>query len=157
MTFQKLLLGISLLIFQSCSNDGATKDQAKNLSGKWKLISIKVIDTATLKDTAWSTEGCFIRFGYHGKLDASPITYALAFQQVIDAIYSIPSPNRLLIVPPDPVSEYASRKVGLPVSQQNSFDFSGSQLIFTGDCVILGENNSLTSGKKMKLIAVFER
>lgn len=144
-------------MLQSCGNDWPTKEQVKDLKGEWKLISIKATDKITFKDTTWAIDGCFIRFGYTGRSGATPLTYAIAPEQIINGYYSVPNENRLLLMPKDPASEYDVKTVGMPTGHQNLFKISGNQLIITGDCVIREREERLISGKRMNLKAVFER
>ena len=99
----------------------AIEKQVKELKGEYNLVSIKVTYKFTLKGTTWSAEGCFIRFGYSGRSGATPITYALTSDQVIDGYYFVPSESILLLMPKDPVLDYKKSTVGLTVSKQKYY------------------------------------
>ena len=49
--FPVVHLAAALLILQSCGNDWPTKEQVKDLQGKWKLVSVKATDKITSQDT----------------------------------------------------------------------------------------------------------
>ena len=129
----------------------------KDLKRVWQLVSIKVTDKATLKDTTWSADSGFVDFGYTGRDGATPFTYALTTGQIIDGYYSIPNKNRLLVMIKDPVSQYESSVVGLLTGNQVLFEVANKELILKGECLIRNGTDRLTSGKKMNLIAVFRR
>ena len=156
-TFLGVLLVTALLILQSCGNDWPTKEQVKELQGEWKLVSIKATDKVTFQDTTWAVNSGFIDFGYTGRDGATPFTYSLTSDQVIDGYYSIPDENMLLVMIKDPVSQYENSTVGLVTGKQSSFELSNNQLIIKGECLIRNGVDRLTSGKKMNLIAVFKR
>lgn len=152
-----MLQAAFLLILQSCGNDWPTKEQVKDLKGEWQLLSIKATDKVTFKDTTWAVDSGFIHFGYTGRDGATPFTYALTAGQVIDGYYSVPDENMLLVMIKDPVSQYENSTAGLLTGYQSSFKLSNNQLIIKGECLIRNGADRLTSGKKMNLIAVFER
>lgn len=129
----------------------------KDLKRVWQLVSIKVTDKATLKDTTWSADSGFVDFGYTGRDGATPFTYALTTGQIIDGYYSIPNKNRLLVMIKDPVSQYESSVVGLLTGNQVLFEVANKELILKGEGLIGNGTDRLTSGKKMNLIAVFRR
>jgi len=155
--FLGVLLAAALLFLPSCGNDWPTKEQVKDLHGEWKLVSIKATDKVTFQDTTWAVSSGFIDFSYTGREGATPFTYSLTSDQLIDGYYSIPEENMLLVMIKDPVSQYENSTVGLVTGKQSSFELSNNQLIIKGECLIRNGVDRLTSGKKMNLIAVFKR
>ena len=155
--FPVVHLAAALLILQSCGNDWPTKEQVKDLQGKWKLVSVKATDKITSQDTTWAVNSGFIDFGYTGRDGATPFTYSLTSGDVIDGYYSVPDENRLLVMIKDPVSQYENSPVGFVTGKQSSFELSDHQLIMKGECLIRSGTDRLTSGKNMNLVAVFKR